>query len=115
MAGQSSRKRSVLFVGAKAHHAFDPGAVVPTAVENDDFAGGGKVCDVALHVHHGFLAVRRRGQGDDAEDARADPLGDGADGAPLAGGVAAFRTGRSRGVLLFYPILEMAKFFLEFL
>ena len=38
----------------------------------------GKVWHVALHVHLGLLAVGGSRERDDAEDARADALGDGA-------------------------------------
>ena len=50
-----------LLRGAEAHHVLDARAVVPTAVKDDDFARGGKMCEVALDVHLGFFAVRRRG------------------------------------------------------
>ena len=74
--GQSSRKRLCCFGRAEAHDVFDAGAVVPAAVEDHDLAAGRKVLDVALHVHLALLAVGRRRQRHDAEDARADPLGD---------------------------------------
>ncbi len=72
----------------EAHDVLDAGAVVPAAVEDDDFAGGREMLDVALGEHLRLLAVRRRGQRDDAKHARADPLGDRLDGAALSGGVA---------------------------
>ena len=80
----------MLLLRAKAHHVLDAGAVVPTAVEDHDLAGRRKVLHVTLHVHLRLFAVGRRRQRDDAEDARADSLGDGADRAALAGSVAAF-------------------------
>ena len=43
----------MLFVG-KPHDMFDAGAVVPAAVEDDDFAGRRKVFHVALHEHLHF-------------------------------------------------------------
>ena len=84
-----------LLLGAEAHHVLDAGAVVPAAVEDDDLARGGEVLQVALEVDLALFAVRRRRQRDDAKDARTDALGDRADGAALAGGVAAFEA-RSR-------------------
>ena len=86
--GHSARKRSCSFGDAEPHHVFDAGAVVPAAIEDDDFAGGRKVLQVALHVHLGFLAVGWRRQRDDPEHARADALGERADRAALAGAVA---------------------------
>ena len=61
----------VLLVGAEPHHAFDAGPVVPAPVEDHDLAGGGKMLHVALHVHLALLAVGRRRQRHEAEDARA--------------------------------------------
>ena len=77
----------VLLLRAEAHHVLDAGAVVPAAIEDDDFAGGGEVRQVPLHVHLGLLAIGRRRQRDDPEDARAHALGDRLDRAALARGV----------------------------
>ena len=90
-----------LVLGAEAHHPLDARAVVPAAVEDHDLAGRRQLRDVALHVDLGLLAVGRRRQRDDAEDARADPLGEPLDHAALAGGVAAFEDDddpRARGL-----------------
>ena len=39
----------MLFLRAKIHDVFDPGTVVPAAVENHDFAGGGEMlCNVRI-------------------------------------------------------------------
>ena len=81
-------KPFVLLLGAEPHHVLDAGAVVPAAVEDHDLAGRREVRHVALHVHLALLAVRRRRQRHEAEDARADALGDRLDRAALAGGVA---------------------------
>ena len=69
---------------------LDTGAVVPTAVEEDDFPGGGEMRHVALKVPLGSLALGRRGEGHYAADAWIEALGDALDGAALAGGVASF-------------------------
>ena len=89
-AGTCSRNRSRLLRGAEAHDRLDAGAVVPAAVEDHDLAGRGEVRDVALDVHLRLLALGRRGERDDAEDARADALGDPLDRAALARRVAPF-------------------------
>ena len=88
--GRQLEEPLVLFVGAESHHALDAGPVVPAPVEDDDLAGGGKVLHVPLHVHLALLAVGRRGQRDEAEDARARALRDRLDRAALARRVAAF-------------------------
>ena len=88
--GHCSRNRSILLLGAEAHHVLDAGAVVPTAIEDHDFAGGREVLHVPLHVHLAFFAVRRRRQRDDAKHARAHALGDGANRPAFSGAVAAF-------------------------
>ena len=54
-----------------------------------------------------------RRQRDDAEDARADALGEGADGAALAGGVAALEDDDDAQALVLDPLLELAQLGLE--
>src|SRR6516162_6217855 len=78
----------VLLLVAEAHDVFHPGAVVPTAVKDDDLPGSGKMRDIALHVQLGLLPVRRSRECDESEDARAYPFRDGLDGSTLAGGIA---------------------------
>ena len=94
-------------LGAVAHDALDAGAVVPAAVEDQDLAGGGQLLDVALHVDLGLLPVGGRRQRDDAEDPRADPLGQPLDHAALAGGVAALEDDDDAGAGLLHPGLQV--------
>ena len=68
---------------------------------------------VALDVHLRLLAVGRGGQGHQAENARADALGDGLDGAAFAGGVAPFKDNDHAQALVLDPLLELAKLALE--
>ena len=103
----------MLFLGAEAHHVLDARAVVPTAVEDHDFARGRKMLHVALDVHLRLLAVGRRGQRHQAEHARADALGDGLDGAALAGGVAALEDDDHAQALVLDPLLQLAQLALE--
>ena len=65
----------MLLLRAKAHDVFHTGPVVPTAVENQYFALGRKMLDVALQIHLVLFTVGRRRQRHDAENARADPFG----------------------------------------
>ncbi len=68
---------------------FDAGAVVPTAVEQDDFSWRRQVSDVALKIPLATLALCGRAERHDAADARVQALGDALDDAALPGGVAA--------------------------
>ena len=56
--GNGTEELLVLLVGAKAHHPLDAGAVVPAAVEQDDFAAGGQMRHVALEVPLACARVR---------------------------------------------------------
>ena len=103
----------MLFLRAEAHHVFHTQAVIPTAVEDHDFARGGEVLHVALHVHLRLLAVGRRGQRHQPEHARADAFGDGLDGAALAGGIAALEDDDDAQALVLDPFLQLAELALE--
>ena len=111
--GQFFEETPYCFLGAEAHHALDAGAVVPTAVEDHDFAGGGKVLHVPLHVHLRLLPVGRGRQRDQPEDARADAFGDRLDRAALAGRVAALEDDDHPQPLVLHPLLQAAEFGLE--
>ena len=111
--GADFEKALVLLGRAEAHDVFDAGAVVPAAVEDHDLAAGGKVLDVALHVHLALLAVGRRRQRDDAEDARADPLRDGLDRAALAGCVAPLEHDDDPLAGFADPVLKVTELFLQ--
>ena len=73
----------------------------------------GRCGDVALEIPLVALALGRRGQGDDAADARIEPLGDALDGAALAGGVAAFEQHDDLELLVLHPILQPHQFVLQ--
>ena len=55
--GAELQEAFVLVVGAEPHDVLDAGAVVPAAIEDDDFASGGEVLEVPLHVDLALLAV----------------------------------------------------------
>jgi hypothetical protein len=58
-------KELLIFVlVAELHHALDSGAIVPTPIEQDDFASGRKFGDVALEIPLASLTTRRRAQRD---------------------------------------------------
>ena len=79
---------AVLVGRAEAHHLLDAGAVVPTAVEQDDLAGARQVGDVALEVPLRPLALGGAGSASMRRDARVEVLSDALDRAALAGCVA---------------------------
>src|SRR5258708_15768553 len=108
------KKALVLLGRAEAHDVFDPGAVVPAPVEDHDLAAGRKALDIALHVHLGLLPIGRRGQRHDAEDARADPLGDGLDRAALARRVTTFEHDDDPLAGSLDPVLKAAEILLKF-
>ena len=68
---------------------------------------------VTLDVHLRLLAVRRRGQSDDAKHARAHALRDRSDGPTLAGAVAPFEHDDDPQALELDPILKVAKLRLQ--
>src|ERR1035438_3690618 len=103
----------ILGLRAEAHHVLDSGAVVPTAVEQDDFSGGGQMRRVALKVPLRSLALRRRGEGDYLADARIQALGDALDGAALAGCVAPLEEDDYLESLVANPLLKLDEFDLE--
>ena len=109
ISGHSSRKSPILLLGAEAHHMLDAGAVVPTAVEDHDLAGGREMLHVPLHVHLALFPIRRGGQRDNAKHARADALGDGADGPALARAVASLEHDDDAQPLGLHPLLERAE------
>src|SRR6185312_10326666 len=106
-------KALVLGRRAEAHDIFDAGAVVPATIEDDDFAAGRELLDIALQKQLGLLPVRGRRQGADAKHARAHLFGERLDGAALAGGVTAFEDDDDLQLLGLYPFLKVAKLDLE--
>ena len=68
---------------------------------------------VTLDVHLALLALGRRRQRHHAEDARTDPLGDGLDGAALAGAVAALEDDADLESLMTHPLLELDQLDME--
>ncbi len=111
--GHSSRNRWCSSSRAEPHHIFNAGAVVPTAVENHDFAGRRKMLHIALHIHLGFLPVGGRRQCHHPEHTRADAPGERLDGAALPGSVASLESDDDAGARCLHPLLQSAKLNLE--
>src|SRR4029453_1487955 len=95
-----------LLLAAEAHHTLDPGAVVPAAVEDHDFARRRQVRDIALRVHLRFVALGRGRERGHPEHARADPFGDRLDGAALAGAIPSLEHDADLEPLVLHPLLE---------
>ncbi len=68
---------------------------------------------VALKVPLGFLAIRRRRQGDYAANARVEPLGDPLDDAALAGRVPPFKQHHQLVARVLNPVLKLHEFRLQ--
>ena len=75
----------------KSHHVFDARPVVPTSIEDDDLAGGGKVRNVALNIHLALFTIARRRQSDYTENAWTHSFRDGLDCSALAGRITALK------------------------
>jgi hypothetical protein len=91
------------------------GAVVPAAVEDHHFTRCRQVRHIALAVHLGLLALGRRRQRNDAEDARAHAFGDGLDGAALARAVTALEDDADLQALVHHPLLQRHQFRVQLL
>ncbi len=106
-------KALMLLLGAEAHHRLDARAVVPTAVEDDHLPSRREVGEVTLDIYLGLFPVGWCWQGDDAKHPRTDPLGDGADAAAFARGVATLEDDDDPLPGRLHPILHQAEFGLE--
>src|SRR5258707_14072068 len=104
------QETSMVLFGAKTHHIFDAGAVVPAAVKDHDLARCRKLLNVTLHEHLRFFAIRRRRKRHHSKHARAHSLSDGLDRSTLTGGIAPLEREDDPGPRGLDPILHMTKF-----
>jgi hypothetical protein len=103
-----------VFVGrAEAHHMLDARAVVPGAVEEDDFTGGGQLLDVTLEIPLARAPCPRVWQGDDLGAARIEVLREALDRPALARGVAPFKDQHDAFADFSDPGLHLDQFDLE--
>ena len=105
-----AQELAVLLGRAEAHDRLDAGAVVPAAIEQDEFAGAGQMADVALEIPLALFALVRLGQGDGAHVAIVQRTLDGLDHAALAGGVAALEDHHHALVVGSDPVLQFDQF-----
>ena len=85
--GDEFHKIFVFIVGAKTHHRFNHGPVVPTPVEQHDLAAGRQVGHVALEVPLAFLTIGGLAKGYDAGDPGIEVLCDPLDHPAFPGSV----------------------------
>jgi hypothetical protein len=111
--GTERKNSSHLLLGAEAHHSLDPGAIVPAAVEQHDFARSGQMRGVALKIPLAAFALVGRGQRDDPADPRVEPLRDPLDRAALACGIAPLEDDDDLQPLVLNPILQPYQFMLK--
>ena len=95
-----------VLIAAEAHDAFNAGAVVPAAVEYDDFPPR-QVGQIPLNVHLRFFPLGGGGKGHHAENPRAHPGGDGLDRAALAGAVSSLKDDAYFLALVPHPFLKL--------
>src|SRR6516225_10976877 len=103
----------VLFFGAESHHPLDAGAVVPAAVEQDDFSAGGKMRHVALKIPLGAFALAGSRQRRDRADPRIEALRDPLDDPALSRRVAALEKDDDLELLLHDPVLQLHQLALQ--
>src|SRR5215813_9835078 len=103
----------VLFFRAEPHHPLDAGAVVPAAVEQDDFSAGGKMRHVALEVPLATFAFARSRQRRDPADARIEALRDPFDDPALSRRVAPLEDDHDLELLPHDPVLQLHQLALQ--
>ena len=111
--GRLTHELLVFGVAAKAHDAFDAGTVVPGAVEQHDFAGGGQVLYITLEIPLAAFEFRGFFQRDNACAARIDVFHEALDGAALAGGIAPLEDDNDALPGFFHPGLQLEKLDLQ--
>ena len=108
------QKALILLFRAKAHHIFDTGSVIPTAIENHNLTRSREVLHEALQIVLRLLAVRWCRQRDDAENARAHALCKGLDRTAFSRSIAALKDDNDAQPFMPHPFLQLADFDLKF-
>src|SRR6201987_2551718 len=111
--GTKFEELAILLFSAKSHDMFNTSAVVPTAVEDNDLARGGKMPKVTLDVHLALFAIRRGWQRNQTEHARTDAFRNCTNCTALAGGVASLKDDHNAQSFMLHPILQFAEFSLQ--
>src|SRR5262249_15234191 len=100
-------------VCAEPHHALDARAIVPTAIEQHEFADRRQMGDVALKIPLRALALARYGERDDAAHPRIQALRDAFDDAAFSGRIASLEQHHHFEFLLNDPVLELDELALQ--
>src|ERR1700677_2011166 len=103
----------VLLGRAEPHDSLDARTVVPTPVEEDDFAGCGEVRYIALEVPLRALAIIGCRQRHHATNPRIELLTDALDRAALPGRIASFEQDQDLLPRTDHPILQLHELRLE--
>ena len=103
----------MLLPRGEPHDIFDPSAIIPAAIEDDDFASRGETFNVALKEQLTFLPIGGGRQGGDAENPWADPFCKRFYCSAFAGSVAPFKHYNDSRTCFFNPVLQTAKFNLK--
>jgi len=104
--GNGMEEFLVLFFRAESHHPLDAGAVVPAAVEQDDFSTGRQMRHVALKIPLGALALAGSRQRCDPADPRIEALRDPLDDPALSRRVAALEEDHDLQLVVHDPVLQ---------
>ena len=108
-----TEKLFVFVVVAKTHHPFDPGAVIPTAIETHDFTGRRQVRGITLKIPLGAFAIVRRRQRGNPAYTRIQALGDAFDHAAFARRIAPFKNDHDFMLGIDHPVLQFHQFALQ--
>ena len=98
---------------AESHHVFHPGAVIPTAIEEQNLASGGEVLHIALEIPLGLLLIRGCAQRHYPATAWVEGLGYPLDRSALASGVPPFKEQDDAIAAVFDPVLHLDQLHLE--
>ena len=104
---------SVFLDGAEAHDALDAGAVIPTAVEENDLARRREVGDIALEIPLRPLTAVRGRQRSHSANAGIHALRNAFDDSTFACGIAAFEYDDDLFPCFYDPVLELHQLTLE--
>src|SRR6185369_3008136 len=92
---------------------FDTGPVIPTPIEDYDFASRRELLHVALKVHLTFFAVRWGRKSNLAENPGTDVLSYRTNCVSFSGCVAPFKNDDDSKLFVFHPVLEFAELCLK--
>src|SRR5215470_4634272 len=111
--GARSQELLIFLLCAEAHHALNPGAVVPAPVEQNDLTGRGQFRHISLEIPLPALPLARSGEGDDAADAGVQRICNALDDATLARCIAPLEDDAHLETVVPHIFLQLNQFDLE--